>query len=280
MQRSPLENWSLFAFVFLLAAAIFFDFAWFREQFCIVLCPYGRLQSVLIDSDSVVIGYDQKRGEPRGKLNTPGAGDCIDCQRCVQVCPTGIDIRQGLQIECIACSNCIDACDEVMTKVKKPTGLIRYDSTHGLQGEKTRFIRPRTILYTVLLLLGATVTTASLSTFRFATVTVLRIQGFPYFVMGGTIRNQFTLRLQNKQNKPAHFDVRLANELPGIRISGVEGGLDVPALGQQSRSVVVELGEEHYKGPFPVKLRVSGDGFSTIKSVPFLGPDVNLNLGM
>ena len=280
MLRSPLENWSLFAFVFLMAAAIFFDFVWFREQFCIVLCPYGRLQSVLIDSDSLVIGYDEKRGEPRGKLNAVGAGDCIDCSRCVQVCPTGIDIRQGLQMECIACSNCIDACDEVMTKLGKPQGLIRYDSPHGLAGEKTRYLRPRTILYTVLLLIGATVMSLSLSTFRTATVTVLRIQGFPYFMMGGTIRNQFTLRVQNKRNQPMHFEVRLANELQGIRLSGVEGGIDVPALGQESRSVVVELSESSYKGPFAVQLTVTGGEFTTTKSVPFLGPDVNLNLGM
>lgn len=273
LHRPPLENWSLFAFVYLMAAALFFDFAWFREQFCIVLCPYGRMQSVLIDSDSVVIGYDRKRGEPRGKLNTPGAGDCIDCNRCVQVCPTGIDIRQGLQIECIACSNCIDACDAVMTKLGRPPGLVRYDSTNGLEGRKTRFIRPRTILYTVLLLLGATVMSLSLSTVRPATVTVLRMPGFPYFVIDGSVRNQFMLRVQNKQNKPVHFEVRLDTEQPGIAATGVEGGIDVPALGQQTRSVVVTIPQANFKESFGARFTVSAPGFEITKSAPFLGPD-------
>ena len=279
MQRSPLENWSLFAFVFLLSAALFFDFVWFREQFCIVLCPYGRLQSVLIDSDSITIGYDKKRGEPRGKLRAAGAGDCIDCARCVQVCPTGIDIRQGVQIECIACANCIDACDDVMARIGRPPGLVRYDSANGLEGAKTRFLRPRTILYTVLLTIGAVVMSISLSTLRPATVTVLRMPGFPYFVMGGVIRNQYTLRVQNKLNKPVRFKIRLITDKPGINISGIQEGIEVPALGQQTQSIVVMLPEASYQEPFSAQFEVVSESFAVTKAAPFLGPDVNLSLG-
>jgi polyferredoxin len=143
MSEPPTQNWPSFVFVFLMTGAMWFDFVWFREQFCIVLCPYGRLQSALIDNDSLVIGYDSKRGEPRGKKGTEGAGDCIDCRRCVHVCPTGIDIRQGLQMECIGCAACVDACDEIMTKLDRPRGLVRYDSSHGFAGKARRILRPR-----------------------------------------------------------------------------------------------------------------------------------------
>lgn len=132
MRHSPGENFASFAFVFLIAGALWFDLAWFREQFCIVLCPYGRLQSALIDSDSLGVGYDTKRGEPRGRKGTT-TGDCVDCLRCVQVCPTGIDIRQGHQLECIGCTACIDACDSVMAKLDRKPGLIRYDSRNGFE---------------------------------------------------------------------------------------------------------------------------------------------------
>jgi cytochrome c oxidase accessory protein FixG len=144
----------------------YFVFAWFREQLCIVICPYGRLQSALTDDHSLSIGYDARRGEPRGKLGTPEAGACVDCNRCVQVCPTGIDIRHGLQLECIGCAACIDACDEVMARVKRPAGLIRYDSRHGFEGKATRWLRPRILLYTALALLGAAALTARRSARR------------------------------------------------------------------------------------------------------------------
>ncbi|MEI8313213.1 MAG: cytochrome c oxidase accessory protein CcoG, partial [Verrucomicrobiota bacterium] len=154
VHRSPIENWSVFLFVVSLTGVLYFNFAWFREQFCIVLCPYGRLQSVLIDDNSIVVGYDELRGEPRGK---PGetTGDCVDCRRCVQVCPTGIDIRQGLQLECISCAACVDACDDVMKKLGRRLGLVRHDSMNSLAGRPTRFLRPRLFLYFFLMLVGA-----------------------------------------------------------------------------------------------------------------------------
>jgi cytochrome c oxidase accessory protein FixG len=111
-----------------------FQFGWFREQFCTVLCPYARFQSVLMDAQSLLVGYDAHRGEPRGKLRETGKGDCIDCHLCVRVCPTGIDIRNGTQLECIACANCVDACDSVMRQIGRSPGLIRYDTENALGG--------------------------------------------------------------------------------------------------------------------------------------------------
>ncbi len=119
-----------FAWMVITTAVMYANFAFFREQLCVVVCPYGRLQSVLLDDDSLVVGYDEQRGEPRGKAKT-AKGGCVDCNRCVVVCPTGIDIRDGLQLDCIACTACIDACDEVMDKLSRPRGLVRYDSLRG-----------------------------------------------------------------------------------------------------------------------------------------------------
>ncbi len=273
MQRSPLEHLGVFLFVFALSAALFFDFVWFREQFCIVLCPYGRMQSVLIDNDSIVIGYDKRRGEPRGKKKQEGVGDCVDCRRCIQVCPTGIDIRQGVQIECINCANCVDACDEVMTRLGRPRGLIRYDSTHGLEGLPTRFIRPRMILYTLLLLVGATVMTVSFSTLKPAAVTVQRMAGAPYYRSEGRVRNQYLVRIENKKNELTRFKVRLRNAQPGVELSGAEKELEVAPLGQLVRPIVVALPEQNYRGSFKVELEFSADTFSVTRTVPFLGPD-------
>jgi cytochrome c oxidase accessory protein FixG len=136
MKGPPTQHVRAFAVVTFLTGALYFAFSWFREQFCIILCPYGRLQSALTDDHTVLIGYDEARGEPRGKAGSTH-GACIDCRRCVQVCPTGIDIRNGLQLECIGCAACVDACDDIMTKLKRPTGLVRYDSYVGLKGGKT-----------------------------------------------------------------------------------------------------------------------------------------------
>jgi cytochrome c oxidase accessory protein FixG len=273
MTHSPGENWASFAFVFVVAGALWFDLAWFREQFCIVLCPYGRLQGALIDSDSVVVGYDTKRGEPRGKMGTEGTGDCVDCFRCVQVCPTGIDIRQGQQMECIGCTACIDACDSVMTKLKRPTGLIRYDSRHGFEGKKTRWLRPRILLYTVLALFGATALTVATSTLKPAAVGLTRVTGIPYTIEGGMIRNQFLVRVLNKRNTPITFQIEIAGGPQSLHWTGAEGGVPVPALGQEMRTIVLTLPRADLKGEPPIRFRItSSDGTVIEKPATFLGP--------
>ncbi len=273
MRTAPGENFGSFAFDFLIAGALWFDLAWFREQFCIVLCPYGRLQSALIDSDSLGVGYDTKRGEPRGRKGTEGAGDCVDCLRCVQVCPTGIDIRQGMQMECIGCIACIDACDSVMTKLERKPGLIRYDSRHGFEGKRTRWLRPRTLLYTGLAVLGAIALTFETASLKSATVSLTRVTGIPYVVEGGIVRNQFIVRILNKRNTPIAFQVEIADGPQSLRSTGVEGGITVALLGEETRTVVLKLPRSDLKKELPLRFRVrSGDGTVIEKTGTFLGP--------
>ncbi len=274
MHHSPLENWSLFVFVFALAGLFYFNFAWFREQFCIILCPYGRFQSALIDDNSLVIGYDEKRGEPRGKIGST-TGDCIDCRRCVQVCPTGIDIRQGLQMECIGCANCVDACDEIMVKVGKPKGLVRYDSLNGLNGKKTAWLRPRIIVYSLLLLIGASVAGYASSFFKPAHLTVLRMVGAPYYKDGDLLRNQFMVRVTNKSPETLKF--RLVTQAPveGLKQSGFDGEMEVAPEQEIQRPLVLQIPRSAYGSQIPVRVQLqSTDGKLTLeRSVPFLGPD-------
>jgi cytochrome c oxidase accessory protein FixG len=274
MTEPPTQNWGSFVFVFLMTAAMTFNFVWFREQFCIVLCPYGRLQSALIDNDSMVIGYDTKRGEPRGKKGTEGAGDCVDCRRCVHVCPTGIDIRQGLQMECIGCAACVDACDTIMTKLDRPRGLVRYDSLNGFAGKARRIIRPRILLYTGLMLLGAAVMTFGLTKLSPITVSCTRVPGIPYVLEGATVHNEFLLRVLNKRNQPQHFTVSITGGPPGLTWSGVESGIEVPALGEQMRPVVMTAPRDRARGSFPLEVSVTAPNGRDVvtKKVTFVGP--------
>lgn len=149
--HSPMENFGVFMGVMIFTSIILLDFGWFREQFCIIACPYGRMQSVLMDNNSLIVAYDPNRGEPRrGTVPRDQEGDCINCFNCVKVCPTGIDIRRGTQLECIACTQCIDACDEIMTKIKKPTGLIRYTSENELKGGYHKWFTLRSLIYIII----------------------------------------------------------------------------------------------------------------------------------
>ncbi len=274
MHEAPSEHWGAFSFVFLTAAALWFDFAWFREQFCIVLCPYGRLQSVLVDPDTLAIGYDAQRGEPRGTKSKQNTGDCVDCNRCVQVCPTGIDIRQGLQMECIGCAACVDACNTVMSKLDRPQGLIRYDSMNGLVGKPTRWIRPRILLYTALLCLGAAALGAGVSTLHLANMSIVRMSGAPYFLEQGNVRNQFLLRLINKRNEPLSFDVEILGGPANLHVNGAQPPVTVPTLSEQIRPLVIALPRTDFTQEFPLQVRVrSADGKTTLqKELTFIGP--------
>jgi cytochrome c oxidase accessory protein FixG len=278
MHEAPAEHWAAFVFVFLAAGVLYFNFAWFREQLCIVICPYGRLQSALTDDHSLVIGYDAKRGEPRGKLGIPAAGACIDCNRCVQVCPTGIDIRHGLQLECIGCAACIDACDEVMTRVKRPAGLIRYDSLAGLTGGITRWIRPRTMLYGVLLLAGASVATYAFSTVKPAGFLVYRMSGAAYFVSRDDVRDQFLVRLVNKRTAPATFTVEVAGGPATLATTGFAAPVTVPAMGEQVSPLVLVMRRHDYTGSFffTVTVRDESRSYALSRTVEFMGPDPKL----
>jgi cytochrome c oxidase accessory protein FixG len=188
-----------------IAGVTYFNFAWLREQLCIIMCPYGRMQSVLVDRDSLVIGYDTRRGEPRGKVKQAGRGECVDCLRCVAVCPTGIDIRNGLQMECLACAQCIDACDEIMDKLGQPRGLIRYDSQRGLEGETKKAARPRLWAYGALFAVALVALGLSTGERMPLEATLLRAPGAPFVVDGGVVRNQFAVHVVNKSATPAAF---------------------------------------------------------------------------
>jgi len=278
ISAAPVEHWSAFGFMAVFTGILYFNFAWFREQLCIVICPYGRIQSALIDDHSLVIGYDAARGEPRGKAGTPGAGDCIDCLRCVHVCPTGIDIRQGLQLECVGCTACIDACDDVMTRLHRPRGLVRYDSQNAFAGKPTRWLRARTALYGVLLLAGASVATWALSTVRPANFGVTRITGAPYIVDATSIRNQFLVRIVNKRTVSARFVLHLDRVPSSLRQTGLTTPIEVPPLGEIVQPLVLQQPRIEYTAPFNFTIRVADDAqtFHLDREVEFLGPDARL----
>lgn len=198
------------------SGVFFFVFAWFREQACIVVCPYGRLQGVLLDRNSIVIAYDRFRGEPRAKFRKnedrtmAGKGDCIDCGQCVDVCPTGIDIRNGTQLECINCTACIDACNAVMDKINKPRGLIKYASENQIaKGEKWKFT-PRLAFYsTVLVMLLALMGFVIFQRVK-VEATILRTPGQLFqSYEDGTISNVYNYQLINKTPKPIKAEIRV-----------------------------------------------------------------------
>jgi cytochrome c oxidase accessory protein FixG len=279
MSEGPLAHPKAFAFILVVTGVLYFNFSWFREQLCLIICPYGRLQSALIDDDTVVIGYDPGRGEPRGRPRKGvETGDCIDCYRCVEVCPTGIDIRQGLQMECIGCSNCVDACDEVMDKVGHPRGLVRYDSLNGLSGKKRRFLRPRLFLYFALMSFGIAAFAVSAGHIKPANLGVARMTGTPFFLSDDAIRNQFNLRLINKRAEPVAFSVEA--EAPGESLStaGFEKPVTLGPMEETVRPFVLLLPREEYEGPFPVTLtlRSESGNFAVRREVEFLGPDPRL----
>ncbi len=219
MQRSPTEHWGFFVMMGLTTGLVLFNFGYFREQMCTITCPYARFQSVLLDPDSLIVSYDPNRGEPRARRSkkriqeeeaglVPQLGDCIDCLACVRTCPTGIDIRDGLQMECIACTQCIDACDDIMVKIDKPKGLIRYTSEHALAGRKTRKLRPRTVLYSALLALIVTVLTGMLMNRQAYDINVGRSVGDPYMTLpGDQVANRLRFRVRNQTPDPTNFTI-------------------------------------------------------------------------
>ena len=280
MTQAPGEHWHGFLFVMAVTVALYVNFAWFREQLCIIICPYGRFQSVLIDNHSKNVAYDSNRGDPPGRPKDPDAGDCIDCKRCVQVCPTGIDIRQGLQMECVGCAACIDACNQIMDKVKRPRGLIRYASEEELRGNRTQWIRFRTILYTILLLIGAGVATTAFTSVAPIHVTVTRMVGSPFYVTDTHVRNQYQLRLVNKSNDPVEFTVSAQTAEGGPRVitAGFEHPVVVVPMGEAPATFVVQVLREDFTGNFPITITAIGNpgAHTLVREVEFLGPNPEL----
>lgn len=273
VQSPPSAHLEAFAWTMGISALAYGNFAWFREQFCLIVCPYGRLQSVLTDDDSLVIGYDEKRGEPRGKAGSQGAGDCVDCHRCVVVCPTGIDIRHGLQIECIGCAACIDACDEIMFKLDRPKGLIRYDSLNGLLGKARKFLRPRMWVYAGFGLVGLVVFGTALRGRTDFEANLLRMKGAPFVVSDGTVRNSLEVHLVSKRGEKTSF------HLEGDTAGGLEyvmpiSRLSLEPMGSQLLPVFVSR-PSSVTGPATVRVLVrNADGTEPphVLEIPFVGP--------
>ena len=215
---SPSENPTLFITMLVMTGIILLDFGWFREQFCIIACPYGRFQSIVMDENSMIVAYDKDRGEPRKRtkgISADEEGDCVNCNRCVNVCPTGIDIRDGLQMECIACTMCIDACDDIMERVKKPKGLIRYSSELELSGKPKKVsFRVYIYLFLFLAMMGGLFSHLQM------------IKGIRYqFIKGGKeafqvvkneknslLLNHFKLKLSYYGEEKLSLDMRLASK--------------------------------------------------------------------
>ena len=265
-----------------------------REQVCIYMCPWPRIQGALIDRESLLVTYQERRGEPRGahKKGTSweGRGDCIDCNACVAVCPTGVDIREGAQLECIHCALCIDACNEIMAKVGRPANLIAYDTFSGLDAAKhgktapVRLVRPRTILYSALIaLVGGLMLTALLN--RSTLDVAVLADRNPQFVSlsDGSIRNAFTLKLLNKRQEARTFVVSLSG-LAGARLSigGFEGQeqprITVPADGGSEMRAFVRMSpadlEHLVPGPqsYEIVVRDEADGTLRRHGVTFRRP--------
>jgi cytochrome c oxidase accessory protein FixG len=216
IQKPPGENWTYFILVVGFTALLLFDFAWFREQFCVIMCPYGRIQSVLLEPSSLSVVYDTARGEPRKGRSDAGkkTGDCVSCNRCVEVCPTGIDIRNGLQMECIGCTACIDACDEIMHKVQKPAGLISYKT---LDNSKVELFKFKNITYALLICLAGIGLTYSLKTRESLNISVLRALDTPYTFTTDSngrsvVLNHFRIHMNNQSSKTSELRVQLSDD--------------------------------------------------------------------
>jgi cytochrome c oxidase accessory protein FixG len=274
-RSAPWEHPLGFGVVALVTLAMMFDFCFFREQLCIIACPYGRFQSVLLDRSSWIVAYDKKRGEPRGKSKSASnQGDCVDCKLCVTTCPTGIDIRDGLQLECINCTQCIDACNTVMHKIGRAPNLIRYSSQARDAGETRTKLRPRVILYPMILAVVVSTLIYNLATQASFEAVALRGRGNPYQVSeGGIVSNTFELHLTNRlQEKQAIEIVHVEPEFVQCKFGSPRLELQP---GTDSREALVVTAENSRLNGKPVRVQVTlrgADGKTTLVRCTLQGP--------
>ncbi len=286
LTRSPLEHTGSFFTMAFTTGLILFDFGYFREQMCTITCPYARMQSVLLDRDSLIVSYDPSRGEPRAKRGKkklaleaageiPARGDCIDCAACVRTCPTGIDIRDGLQMECIACTQCIDACDVIMDNIGKPRGLIRYTSENEIAGKPARNVRPRTVIYVSILAVIVVALATLLATRSSFDINVGRVTGAPFVELpDGKIANRLRLRVRNQTGERVAYTVVVEDpagaEVQFVGVSPIE--LE-PGEMKRSEVFVVLPASDLPNGRRETTLRFDfGEGVSETARYTLLGP--------
>jgi cytochrome c oxidase accessory protein FixG len=280
MATASLGGWETFWIVFY-GFATYGNAGYLREQVCKYMCPYARFQSAMFDRNTLIISYDAQRGEPRGSrarnvdARAQGLGDCIDCTLCVQVCPTGIDIRQGLQLECIACAACIDACDGVMQRMRYAPGLIRYATQSSMEGKRTRIARPRTILYGVLLLaliIGFGIAVAQRDLVE---LDVIRDRNTLFRQLDdGRIENVYTIRLINKDTGPHTLRVGVSG-LQGAAIDSERSEYQVGAGEIISVPIRIRAPRHSVAGSMEVKITARSaedDGPQSVAIARFVGP--------
>lgn len=271
--------WEWF-WVFFYGFATYGNAGYLREQVCKYMCPYARFQSSMFDRDTLVITYDAGRGEPRGSRRrgsdaaAQGLGDCVDCTLCVQVCPTGIDIRKGLQYECIACAACIDACDQVMDKLGYARGLIRYSTERSLSHEKYRLFRPRTVVYGAILSTLAVLFVSSLAMMEPVILDVIRDRNALYRDIGRQgIQNSYTVRVVNKHDVPHEYRLSVSG-IEGIAVQS-EAGFRVDGESVYTLPVSVAVPHEHAAGGHVVRFHLEatdGSGIRISEESRFRGP--------
>jgi len=278
VRQSPLEHPTSFLVMGATTAAMLFDFLFFREQLCLIACPYGRFQSVMLDRQSLIVAYDNNRGEPRKKGRHhagDSAGDCVDCNQCVVVCPTGIDIRDGLQLECINCTQCIDACNDVMDRVGTPRGLIRYSSQDALAGKPPKILRARTIAYPLLLVTVIVAFFSVLATKYSFDARLMRGRGNPFQrTEAGIIANNFRMRLTNRTNEPQSYSFRVLDPIEA-RLQDANESVELKANQTTLVPIVIEVPATRLAphGQYNGKLMVSDEiGNEREVSMRLLGP--------
>ncbi|MCB0282941.1 MAG: cytochrome c oxidase accessory protein CcoG [Calditrichaeota bacterium] len=275
----PSENLTGFISVLAFSGIFYFIFSSFREQACVIVCPYGRFQSVLLDKSSIVISYDFVRGEKRGKLSkktqpAPDQGDCVDCHQCVDVCPTGIDIRNGTQLECVNCTACIDACDAIMDKVGKPRGLIKYASYNGIKHKISKVITPRVMGYSAVLV-GLIILLSTLLMLRSPVeATILRTPGTMFTVLpNGNISNLYTVKIINKTFDEMPLEFRLKDINGKLTLAGSK--MVVPPDGLAQSALIAELSPlvlESGRNDIRIELISGGKVLHTVKT-GFMAPE-------
>jgi cytochrome c oxidase accessory protein FixG len=266
-----------FLAMIIFSGVFFFIFNWFREQVCLVVCPYGRMQGVLLDKHSIVVAYDHKRGEPRkkySKIPEPGVGDCIDCHECVRVCPTGIDIRNGTQLECTNCTACIDACDHIMEKVNKPKGLIRYASEYTIRTGKKLKWTYRMVAYTGVLVVLVGIESFLLVTRTDIDVSVNRARGQIFTKMDdGRIGNLYSIKVVNKIRE----DLAITFKVMDAEVQMIGKQMVVPAGNLQDGEFFVIIPEEDLKKRKTdlILELYNGDKLVHKEPIIFIGPSNN-----